>query len=128
MKIVEAIFSSIIPLYQSPSNVVLSFLISYNFVQNYRKENSFVYLWRCHKIVHWVFRPRILTMVLTLDGNSEIGTFVRSSLCYLICINIWLDPEQPQIEYWPIVIHVRATYYGLPSNKSTMDSNCPSTS
>ena len=25
-------------------------------------------------------------MVLTLDGNSEIGAHVRSNLCYLICL------------------------------------------
>ena len=26
------------------------------------------------------------TMVLVLDGNSEIGEHVRSYLCYLICL------------------------------------------
>ena len=26
------------------------------------------------------------TMVLILDGNSEIGAHIRSTLCYLICL------------------------------------------
>ena len=25
-------------------------------------------------------------MVLTLDGNSEIGAYVRNNICYLICL------------------------------------------
>ena len=31
-------------------------------------------------------QPRVQTMVLMLDGSSEIGKHRRSNLCYLICL------------------------------------------
>ena len=40
-------------------------------------------------------------MVLILDGNPEVGAYVRRNLCYLICLR-------------------HATCLGLPSNISTM--------
>ena len=51
---------------------------------------------------------------ISLDGNSEIGAYVRSNLCYLMSL------KQSQITFVltkkPIVLHACATCSGLQSN------------
>ena len=68
-------------------------------------------------------------MVLTLDGNSELGAHVRSNLCFFFLFffkDIRLDWKQLQIWIFflekPIFPHRFATYSEWPSNISTMSS------
>ena len=63
--------------------------------------------------------------VLILDGNPKISAHAGRNKCYLICFrHSWLDRGQSQMGYFspirPIFLHVRATYYELPSDISTM--------
>ena len=69
--------------------------------------------WRCYLPFSFI----IFTMVLRLDGNSEIGAHVRNNLCYLICVRHLIRPEQAQK---PILLSACAIYSELPSNISTM--------
>ena len=35
----------------------------------------------------------VTSMVLILDGISKIGAYVRSNLCYLICLRLLIRPR-----------------------------------
>ena len=73
-------------------------------------------------------------MVLISDGNSEIGTHVRSNNCNLICFRllIRLSAVTNQIFSsflkWPIFFHAWAPCSKLPSNISTfLNTGCSCT-
>ena len=64
-------------------------------------------------------------MVLILDGNSEIGSHVRSNLCCLICLRHLIRSRTLTNRIFfsqkiTICFHACATCYELPSNISNM--------
>ena len=56
------------------------------------------------------------TMVLVLDGNSDIGAHVRAISCYLVCIRPLISPRAVIGR----TLHACVTCYELGSNISTM--------
>ena len=71
------------------------------------------------KKLHWT-----ATMVLKLDGKSEIGAHhVRSNLCYLICLRHLIRSRAVTDLFSPkrsIFLHACATRSELPSNISSL--------
>ena len=71
---------------------------------------------------HFLSKSVSFSMVLILDGNSEIGAYVRVNICYLICLlqllrastvtNRIFSPKRP------IILYACATCYELPSDIS----------
>ena len=62
-------------------------------------------------------------MVLIFDGNSDIGSHVRSNFCYLICIMHFVRSSAVTnriLQKIPIFLHACATCSELPSNISVM--------
>ena len=60
-----------------------------------------------------------------LNGNSEIGAHVRSSLCYLIGLRLVIRPKAVTNRFFlssnrTIFLHACATCSELPSKKSTL--------
>ena len=64
------------------------------------------------------------TMLLILDGNSEIGTHVTSNLCYLACLKYLIRSRAATKRIFfsekTYFLYARATCFELPSNISTM--------
>ena len=46
-------------------------------------------------------RSSLITMVLILDGTSEIGAQVESNHCYVFCLRHVIDWEHLQIDFFP---------------------------
>ena len=67
----------------------------------------------------------LITMVLKLYGNSEIGVHVRSNLCYLIYLRHFIGSRTGTNRIFPgkktFFLHACATFFELASHVSTMD-------
>ena len=67
----------------------------------------------------------LITMVIILDGASEIVAHVRSNLFYLICYRHLMRSKSVTYQIFflpkiPIFLHVCAIFSELPSNNSAM--------
>ena len=64
-------------------------------------------------------------MALILDRNTDMGAYVRISLCYLICVRHFITSRAVTNQILvskerPIFLHACAKCSELPSNKITM--------
>ena len=87
--------------------------------EQWKKKRNFSALWQLGSLSLYLFYHRKLTklMVLTLDGNSTIGSHLMSNLCYLICL--W-HLTISRVVTKPFFLHACSMCSELPSNISTM--------
>ena len=75
---------------------------------------------RMSLFVEFIFRSHVsmlYTMVLILDGISEISVHVKSKIGNLICVRHLL--RSAAVAYLKFIFHTCATCSGLPCNIST---------